>query len=248
MRAGKQLGNDQVFRIRRGHLALPVLFLLLSATILSAQSPRIALSSECVWTAYSWGSSGWVPSVIAKRIVETYSPEGFVLSQEVFLLSGGLYERSEYAYEGMELTKAIFWDGRGKLLRTEIYSVLPPTEGSASLRLLEIRDGENRGISRERQYFDRFGLLFRVESLDKGERVVLERRYHYDARGRLLSQFALAPDGSLAWERGIDYREEDEAGNWTWREEGISYEGAWDQPRYSVRRVLTYENNVEGQQ
>jgi hypothetical protein len=229
-------------------LLIRILCLSAAAGVACAQESagRGPVRAESVWSAYAWNGSDWRESVVAKRLVDAYSPEGLLLSSVLSLISGGVFEKSEYLYSGSELLKIVTRDGQGNLLRATRFSreSAPAANGLRS-RLSETVTADGVVVSSQRQYFDGFGLMVAAETLDSAGNPALTLRFRYDSAGRRIQELAVAPDGSLAWQISSAYGDFDQGGNWRERVESESYRSMWNHPRYIVRRSLEYPGAAE---
>lgn len=227
---------------------LPALILLAARWTASAQAvsaspppPRpgdLPVEIVSTWTAYDWNGSAWKESVRAKTVVEKFSPEGLLLSSELSLLVGGIYEKTEYLYSGDRLLKAVARDGTGALRRVTTYEYRGPGKGAGRRALTLSADGE--WVNEEFQEFDAKGRVSRVEAFNGSGTALLERRLEYDGRGRLTKEYAKAAQGGLAWVKECEYGKDDAAGAWLVRVDWESYRGSWPHQRYAVRRAIRY--------
>jgi hypothetical protein len=211
--------------------------LALSVQAIQAQTAT-PLECDSVWTSFNWNGSAWRETVVAKTVVEKYSPDGLLVSSELSLLVGGLYEKTDYLYSGGRLLKATARDGSGALLRTTSYAYSESPGQLARRDLTLAADGSR--VNEEIHYFGPSGLLDGVAVLAADGSVIAVRSFKYDSRRRLTDEYVATADDTLAWARGCEYGQDDASGNWLEMTDRESYQGAWPHPRYSVKRQLRY--------
>lgn len=232
--------------------AIMICLLLFACLAVFAQEPlrrgpwagKIPLEAESLWRSYVWEGGSWKESVPAKRVVERFSPEGLILSSELFLYSDGVFEFSLYTWRDGRLALVTVRDGTKRLLRTISYEYGEPARDGSIVRMAVTESAEGAPVQTEMEYFDPDGLLARAETLDDAGKPILERSYGYDGQGRCVWECAFAggafTDAALIWERSAAYGDEDEAGNWTTFQDREGFQEAWGRPRHSVRRSLKY--------
>jgi hypothetical protein len=221
------LGHPFFFRL--------LLSLFLPAGLAAQASP---LSCVSVWTAFNWTGSAWTETVLAKTVTEKYSPEGLLVSSELSLYTGGIYEKIDYLYSDKRLLKATARDGSGSLMRTTSYEY--PESGGMTMRRALTLSADGSRVNEELQYFGSGGTIERATAMTAEGGVLVDRRFRYDKRLRLTEEYAAAGNDSLAWTRSCEYGKDDPSGNWLQRTDWESYRGSWPHQRYVIRRKFTY--------
>lgn len=218
-------------------ILLPAAILALSLASLSAQAAT-PLEIVSVWSSFNWNGTAWRETVVAKTVVEEYSPEGLLVSSELSLLVGGVFEKTAYLYADGRLLKATSRDGAGNLLRTTTYAYSGSPRQTERRALTLAADGSR--VNEEIQYFGPDGLMDGSAVLGPDGSVLAVRSFKYDQRGRLSDEYVATSDDTLAWARGCEYGKEDASGNWLEMTDRESYQGAWPHQRYVIRRQLSY--------
>jgi len=199
-----------------------------------AEAPvRNCSKITCETHVFTWSfkEQEWSKGQLIKVLVQQFSKDNKLVSEELSDGKNGILEKIIYSY-GPEGTIKSFFNAGNKLIRTSAITLKGDTETEIVKRI----DG-----SIFQQYVtkkDNSGKILQISHMDAAGKLVFRKDHVYDSRGFLTYIRLFNPDNTLAVEIRYEYKKFDTDGNWLVREEYYAYGDVGNRPHEIVTRKM----------